>query len=764
MPFYLENKIIDVHRSSRAIVNCVEEGPFELRTIAPDVRYLSETIGLLADATAPSVALFEMATREQASELWSALEACDHSLSNIRHIWTSFAQLDEAEQRQFTEEARLSTGGLRHLQSKLVSYSTTLKNLLVDFKVSSTALNWPPNLDVLGTIQAELLAEGVQVDHLQDRRDEIKAYIRSLAIGEAGTSVCASQEAVCSCRAPPLSSAAWNSALAPASPSRCHVTDLANQFSSLFEPQALRRPSLDGAVIEGAVPQVISEKATVANMKQEQLLSYKHSVTPLRIRKDSMDPTAASLVSRLSNAMANMAFSVSLQNKPHSSRPPPQRSSSAVFRGLGNEERATVRKCNPLKITARQGISSLPNQASAASRTTWTLSGAACRCQFGLSQGVNTSSRKEGLGMAIASFRHWFGSFQQILSQRMQSAPRHDPITTLLYRDLRRDTRIELSIRAINRRIRNENQIWCAGRPVLEPRDETQTTRTVLGCSVFAVLTRVGAKILIGKDLCDFLADTSVGACDNVDLIKEQIKTFPVKSGTSFSVKAGEGGYIWVQILENGGFGGLGGLGITDDSAMFTGDLLSERSALLSTRYHSPLPSICFEKRMLLVFLSYGDTAWSQAWRIYYEWRDFKIAMARAARAVSIACTSLLRLQTVVTPEEINMIKIMLLCPIFLSREHLLYLSPMPSLQFETTDQIKILNDSMYLSKSRTNSIRTTSLSVQKSRSKVYLVDSTLDPVCADDHSHPWISIKRWMTCSSLPCTIQREQSRPKVL
>ncbi|KAH0019770.1 hypothetical protein KCU78_g6678, partial [Aureobasidium melanogenum] len=339
MPFHLENKIVDVHRSSRATVEYVEEGPFELRTIAPDVRYLSETIGLLVDANAPSVALFEMATREQASELWSALEACDRNLIDIRSIWTSFAQLNEAEQCQFTEEACLSTGGFRYLQSKLVSYSTTLKNLLVDFKISSTALNWPPNLDVLGIIQAELLAEGVQVDHLQDRRDEIKAYIRSLAISKVETSVCAGEETACSCRAPPSSSAAWKSVPVSSSPSQRHVTDLANQFSSLFEPQALHRPSLVGTAIDSTAPKSLLEKTAIAAVKQEQPLSFKYSATP--VRKDSMDLNAVSLVSRLSNAMANMAFSVSLQNKPRSSRPPPQRSSSAVFRGLGNEERAT---------------------------------------------------------------------------------------------------------------------------------------------------------------------------------------------------------------------------------------------------------------------------------------------------------------------------------------------------------------------------------------------------------------------------------------
>ncbi|KAG9697819.1 hypothetical protein KCU76_g2719, partial [Aureobasidium melanogenum] len=339
MPLYLENKIVDVHRSSKATVKCVEEGPLELRTIAPNVSYLSETIGLLADATAPSVALFEMATREQASELWSVLEACEHSLFNVRSIWTSFAQLDQVEQCQFTEKACLATGGLRYLQSKLVNNSTALKNLLVDFKISSTALNWPPNLDVLGSIQAELLAEGVQVDHLQDRHDEIKAYIRSLAIGEVSTSVGLGQETTYSRLSPLFPPPAGTAVTTAIFPTRRHVTDLANQFASLFEPTALRRSSLGSADSNIASPNLPSEKLTVADIKQEQLLSYKHSVTPLR--KDSMDPTAASLVSRLSNAMAHMAFSVSLQNKPHSSRPPPHRTSSAVFRGLGNEERAT---------------------------------------------------------------------------------------------------------------------------------------------------------------------------------------------------------------------------------------------------------------------------------------------------------------------------------------------------------------------------------------------------------------------------------------
>lgn len=339
MPFYLENKIVDVHRSSRATVRCVEDGPLELKMIAPDVSYLSETIGLLVDATAPSVALFDMATREQASELWSALEACDNSLANIRRIWTSFAQLDKVEQSHFVTETCLATGGLRYLQSKLVNYSTTLKNLLVDFKVSSTALNWPPNLDVLGIIQAELLAEGVHIDHLQNRHAEIKAYIRSLAIGEVSTSAYADQETECSSRAQPPAPAVGKPVAASSQPSHRPVTDLADQFSSLFESQALQRPSVSGAFIESAAPNLPFEKVAVSDIKQEHLLSYVKTATP--IRKDSMDPSAASLVSRLSNAMANMAFSVSLQNKPSSLRPPPQRSSSAVFRGLGNEERAT---------------------------------------------------------------------------------------------------------------------------------------------------------------------------------------------------------------------------------------------------------------------------------------------------------------------------------------------------------------------------------------------------------------------------------------
>ena len=36
-------------------------------------------------------------------------------------------------------------------------------------------------------------------------------------------------------------------------------------------------------------------------------------------------------------------------------------------------------------------------------------------------------------------------------------------------------------------------------------------------------------------------------------------RTFPFRSGKSFSVKLGFGGYICVHMLENGGFGGRGG-------------------------------------------------------------------------------------------------------------------------------------------------------------------------------------------------------------
>ncbi|CAD0112308.1 unnamed protein product [Aureobasidium uvarum] len=338
MPFYLENKIDDVYRSSRATLRCVEEGPSELSTISLDVRHLMETIWLLVDATEPSIALFDMATREQASEVWSALEACERNLINIRSIWSSFARFDWQEQSQFTTEACLSTGGLRYLQSKLVSYSTTLKSLLVGFKVSSTTLNWPPNLDVLGSIQTELLAEGVQVDHLHNRHDEIKAYIRSLAVGEVVEPLHVDQP-------PPRRYSLPSPAIAEdqvsitAPPPRRHVSSLAEQFSSLFEPRALRRPSLVETFIDDTMLLPISEHVTMTESKLGESNSSKYSGAP--IRKDSLDPTATSLVSRLSSAMANMAFSVSLQNKPRSSRPPPQRSSSAVFRGLANEERAT---------------------------------------------------------------------------------------------------------------------------------------------------------------------------------------------------------------------------------------------------------------------------------------------------------------------------------------------------------------------------------------------------------------------------------------
>ena len=36
-------------------------------------------------------------------------------------------------------------------------------------------------------------------------------------------------------------------------------------------------------------------------------------------------------------------------------------------------------------------------------------------------------------------------------------------------------------------------------------------------------------------------------------------RTFPVRSGKFFSLKTGLGGYICVQMLEKGGFGGRGG-------------------------------------------------------------------------------------------------------------------------------------------------------------------------------------------------------------
>jgi hypothetical protein len=339
MPFHLENKINEVYRSSTATLKCVEEGPPELSAVALDVRHLSETIALLADATSPSVGLFDMATREQASELWSALEACDRNFSNIRSIWKSFAHLDWQEKSQFAAHASLSTSGLRYLQSKLVSYATTLKTLLVSFKALSTTLNWPPSLDVLGNIQAELLAEGVQVDHLQNRHDEIKAYIRSLAIGEVEEpfQVIVSRAPPPPSHLQPVSVILETQPLATTMPSSCNVTELVDRFSSLFEPRAIRRPSLV-RISDSASPKATSENRAMTETTRSGTTPSKYLAVPAR--RDSMEPAATSLVLRFSTAMANMAFSVGLQNKPHSSRPPPQRTSSAVFRGSANEERA----------------------------------------------------------------------------------------------------------------------------------------------------------------------------------------------------------------------------------------------------------------------------------------------------------------------------------------------------------------------------------------------------------------------------------------
>jgi len=185
------------------------------------------------------------------------------------------------------------------------------------------------------------LAEGIQVDHMQSRHEEIKAYIRSLAIGEVGEpdNVNLSRVSSPPSYSPTMSVIPERRSPVPTSLSDRNVTELVEQFSSLFEPRAIRRPSLVGIIVDGASVKQTLEKAAMIETKQHQPILHKCSAPPAR--KDSMNLTPTSLVSRLSTAMANMAFSVSLQNKPYSSRPPPLRSSSAVFRGLANEERAT---------------------------------------------------------------------------------------------------------------------------------------------------------------------------------------------------------------------------------------------------------------------------------------------------------------------------------------------------------------------------------------------------------------------------------------
>ncbi|KAI5208254.1 hypothetical protein E4T39_01476 [Aureobasidium subglaciale] len=336
MPYHIESKINEVSQNSALTLECIETGPSELSAISHDLRHLSQTLKLLADATRPSVALFDTITREQASELWSALEACDRNLSNTRSIWTSYAELDWMAQSQFVEEACLSTGGTRYLQSKIIAFSSTLKGLLVDFKTTSTALDWPPNIDVLGQIQAELLAEGVQVDHLQARHDEIKAYIRSLAVGEP-LQITLPQPRPYS----PLSTIPESPMTAQ--PSSRQTIDLADQFSALFEPRALRRPSLAKILVSGA-PMLLSPTSLSPNEKLPTSGLQQVDSSPLlsaTARADAKDSTTMSLVSRLSTALTSIAFSVKLQTKPRDARPLLQRSSSAVYRGLANEERAT---------------------------------------------------------------------------------------------------------------------------------------------------------------------------------------------------------------------------------------------------------------------------------------------------------------------------------------------------------------------------------------------------------------------------------------
>ncbi|KAI5244651.1 hypothetical protein E4T43_03606 [Aureobasidium subglaciale] len=334
MPYHLECKINEVYQNSALTLECVGKGPSELAAISHDLRHLSETLKLLADSTNPSVALFDMATREQASELWSALEACDCNLSNMRSIWTSYAELDWMAQSQFAAEAC----GTRHLQSKIITFSSTLKGLLVDSKTLSTALNRPPSIDVLGQIQVELLAEGIQVDHLQACRDEIKAYIRSLAIGEHF-------HATISHTAPPLSlSAIFESPMCAQPPSR-QVAGLADQFSTLFELRALHRPSLAKIIVSGA-PIPLPPTSLPTGEKKSPSRPQPPRTSPslcfsAPARADTKSSIAPSLVSQLSTAITSIAFCLDVQKKSRVTRPPRQRSSSAVFRGLANEERAT---------------------------------------------------------------------------------------------------------------------------------------------------------------------------------------------------------------------------------------------------------------------------------------------------------------------------------------------------------------------------------------------------------------------------------------
>lgn len=336
MLFDLEQKIVDVCQQSWTALRCLERGPWEVQNLSTDVRHLSETLQLLLDGTGPSATVFQMATKEQTQELWTALDACQRNLMGIRSITHSLDELSPEERKQFVVDASLLEGGSHYLRAKIIGYSTTLKDLFVSFKLSSTSLNWPPSIDFLGQIQAELLTEGVQVAHLEPHRSEIKDYVRSLAVREdsyPNQSDRNDQEPPKSgSPITPMSSTTNSPVSGSLSPPRSQVTSLVDQFSTLFEPGALRCTTPSKSPAEGIRPKTPTTKPEISYISQR--------IPGFPARKDSMDPATVSFTSRFTAAMTSIPFSIKF-SKVHGVRPPPQRSSSAVFRGLADEERAT---------------------------------------------------------------------------------------------------------------------------------------------------------------------------------------------------------------------------------------------------------------------------------------------------------------------------------------------------------------------------------------------------------------------------------------
>lgn len=324
--------ILRVFQQSQSTEDTIEKGALELRSLLTEVRRLSGTLRLLLDESRSSSFSFVMAAMDQDPQLCATLVACGYHLSSLQRFCRLFERLQVDDRVLFMDRSNSSCGGCKRLQARINHYTAILERPLESREYSLKALNHPPALDVLGQIQSELLSEGVPLESLEQHHDQIKDYVRHLAMAgaKAGGDPITNVEALTRRTAKLTTTKETATEL---DHRQARVANLVTQFSALFttDPQCTAEPPNLNAMI-------FQSELVIDSM---QIDDPRSPILEYPSRKDSVDPLGTLIAAKISTAISNVALSINLHSQIYNARPPPKRSSSAVFRGLADEERAT---------------------------------------------------------------------------------------------------------------------------------------------------------------------------------------------------------------------------------------------------------------------------------------------------------------------------------------------------------------------------------------------------------------------------------------